>query len=48
MFIQLASKIGCQFVSNSQRYNTLSVHVPEPVLQFASEKKRQYIGVAIK
>ena len=45
MYRKLASKIWCYFVSNLQRYDTLSAHVPTRVWQFASEK-RQYTGIA--
>ena len=38
MYLKLASKIWCHFVSNLQRYDTLSAHVPKRVWQFASEK----------
>ena len=34
-FLKLASKIWCQFVSNLQRYDTISAHVPKCVLHFA-------------
>ena len=43
--LKLASKIWCHFVSNLQRYVTLSAHVPKRVWQFASEKL-QYTGMA--
>ena len=46
MYFKLASKIWCQFVSNLQRYDTISAHVPKQVWQFASEK-RQYTGMAL-
>ena len=42
---KLASKIWCHFVSNLQRCDTISAHVPKSVLQFASEKL-QYTGAA--
>ena len=45
MYVKLASKIWCHFVSNLQRNDTLSAHVPKRVLQFASEKL-QYTGMA--
>ena len=35
MYVKLASKIWCHFVSNLQRYDTLSEHVPKRVWQFA-------------
>ena len=38
MLLELASKIWRQFVSNLQRYDTISAHVSKSVLQFASEK----------
>ena len=37
MYLKLASKIWCHFVSNLQRYDTISVHVPKRAWQFASE-----------
>ena len=40
-----AWKFWCDFVSNLQRYDTVSAHVPTRVLQFASEKKLHYTGV---
>ena len=47
MYLKLASKIWCHFVSDLQRYDTLSAHVPKRVLwQFASEKL-QYTGMAL-
>ena len=46
MYLKLASKIWCHFVSNLQRYDTISAHVPKRVLQFASEKL-QYTGMAL-
>ena len=45
MYLKLASKIWCHFVSNLQRYDTMSAHVPKRVWQFAPEK-RQYTGMA--
>ena len=45
MYLILASKIFSQFVSNLQRYDTISAHVPKRVWQFASEI-RQYTGMA--
>ena len=45
MYLNLASKIWCHFVSNLQRYDTISAHVPKRVMQFASEKL-QYTGMA--
>ena len=45
MYFKLASKIWCHFVTNLQRYDTTSAHVPKRVWQFASEK-RQYTGMA--
>ena len=44
MYLKLASRIWCHFVSNLQRYDTISSHVPKRVWQFASEK-RQYTGM---
>ena len=44
-YLKLASKIWCHFVSNLQRYDTISAHVPKRVWQFASEKL-QYTGMA--
>ena len=46
MYLKLASKIWSHFVSNLQRYDTISAHVPKHVLQFASEKL-QYTGMAL-
>ena len=46
MYIKLASKIWCHFVSNLQRYDTISAHVPKRVWQFSSENL-QYTGMAI-
>ena len=37
-YLKLASRIWCHFVSNLQRYDTISVTVPKRVWQFASEK----------
>ena len=45
MFLKLVSKMLCHFVSNLQRYDTISPHVPKRVWQFASEKL-QYTGMA--
>ena len=45
MYLKLASKIWCHYVSNLQRYDTISAHVPKRIWQFASEK-RQYTGMA--
>ena len=45
LLLKLESKIWCHFVSNVHRYDTISVHVPKRVLQFASEKL-QYTGAA--
>ena len=45
MYLKLASKVWCHFVSNLQRYDTISPHVPKRVLQLASEKL-QYTGMA--
>ena len=45
MYIKLASKIWCHFVSNLQRYDTISPQVPKRAWQFASEKL-QYTGMA--
>ena len=45
MYVQVASKIWCHFVSNLQRYGTISAHVPKRVWKFASEKL-QYTGMA--
>ena len=45
MYLKLASEIWCHSVSNLQRYDTISAHVPKRVCQFASEK-RQYKGMA--
>ena len=45
MYFKLASKIWCHFVSNLQRYDTISAHVPNRAWQFATEK-RQYAGMA--
>ena len=45
MYLKLASKIWCHFVSTLQRYDTISAHVPKRVWQFASEKL-QYTGMA--
>ena len=39
MYLKLASKIWCHFVSNLQRYDTLSAHISKRVWQIASEKK---------
>ena len=41
----IASTPLAPFVSNLQRYNTISAHVPKSVWQFASEKL-QYTGMA--
>ena len=46
MYLKLASKIWCHFVSNLQRYDTMSAPVPKRVWQFAPEK-RQYIGMVL-
>ena len=40
MILKLASKSWCHFVSNLQRYDTISAHVA------TSEKKLQYTGAA--
>ena len=45
LLLKLASKIWCHFVSNLQRYDILSAHVPKRAMQFASEK-HQYTGMA--
>ena len=45
MYLKLASKIWCQFVSNLQRYDAIYAHVPKRELQFASEKV-QYTRMA--
>ena len=45
IYLKLASKIWCPFVSNLQRYDAISAHVPKRVRQFASEKL-QYTGMA--
>ena len=45
MYLKLASKILCHFVSNLQRYDTISAHVPKRVWQFALENV-QYSGMA--
>ena len=47
IYLKLASEICCHFVSNLQRYNAISAHVPKRVWQFASEK-HQYTGTAFK
>ena len=44
MNLKLASKIWCHFISNLQRYDTISAHVPKRVWQFALEKL-QYTGM---
>ena len=44
MYLKLASKIWCHFVSNLQRYDTIFARVPKCAWQFASEK-RQYTGM---
>ena len=44
MYLKLASKIWCHFVSNLQRYDTISARVPKRVWKFASEKL-QYTGM---
>ena len=44
LYLKVVSKIRCHFVSNLNRYDTLSAHVPKRVWQFASEKL-QYTGV---
>ena len=36
MYLKLASKIWCHFVSNSERYDTISAHVPKRVWQLTS------------
>ena len=38
MYLKLAPLICSHFVSNLQRYDTISAHVPKRVWQFASEK----------
>ena len=38
MYLKVASKIWCHFVSNLHRYDTISAHVPKRVLKFALEK----------
>ena len=43
--VKLAFKIWCHFVSNLQRYDTISAHVPKLALRFASEKL-QYTDIA--
>ena len=45
MYVKLAFKIWCHFVSNLQRYDIVCAHVPIRVWQFASEKL-QYTGMA--
>ena len=46
MYVKLTSKIWFHFVSNLQRYDTISAHIPpKRVWQFASEKL-QYTGMA--
>ena len=45
LLLKLATKIWCHFVSNLQRYDIISTHVPKRALQFASEK-RPYTGMA--
>ena len=37
MYLKCASKIWCHFVSNLQRYDTISAHVPKRVWQFAQK-----------
>ena len=44
MYRKYASNIWCHFVSNLQRYDTISAHVPKRVLQCALEKL-QYTGM---
>ena len=44
MYLKLASKIWCHFVSNLQRYYTIMAYGPKRVWQFASEKL-QYTGI---
>ena len=44
LHLKLASKIWCHFVSNLQRYDTISAYVPKRVWQFAAEKL-QYTGM---
>ena len=45
LLLKLASKILCHFVSNLQRYGTISAHVPKTCVEFASGKL-QYTGAA--
>ena len=45
MYLIYTSNVWCHFVSNLQRYDTISAHVPKRVLQFALEKL-QYTGIA--
>ena len=42
LLLKLTSKIWFHLVSNLQRYDTISAHVPKRVLQFASEKTSVY------
>ena len=44
LYLKVAAKMWCLFVSNLQRYDTISVHVPKHEWQFASEKL-QYTGM---
>ena len=46
MILKLVSKSWCHFVSNLQRHDFISAHVPKRVLQFTSVYRHVlYIGV---
>ena len=47
MYLKFASKSWCHFVSNIQRYGTISTHVPNVYCNLL-KKKLQYTGMASK
>ena len=48
LLLKLASKIWCHFVSNLQRYDTITAPVPKRVLQFASKTSVYWSGLYIR
>ena len=45
MYFKLVSKIRCHFVSNIQKYDTISAHVPKRILRLLLEKYSECFSV---